>query len=207
MRSRAWATAAASTVLLVGALAGCSSDDPEGGTADPSSPSATDDPSASEPSSSEETSTGPEDATGPRVETQTVVYHLPEDIDWDLDGGGTFASWSPEGSAALWSVFQFEHNEREVKDLEEVARTAFASARREEPATERVENRVVNGVEGWVLEYHGKSSWGRPEFHYEFGAVTGTYYTTFNFNFPKDNAQTRAVIDSLLASIEWKLEE
>lgn len=207
MRSRAWATGVASLAVAASLLAGCGSDDPEEGTADPSSPgssgSTTDDPTATE----ETTSTGPDAASGRRVETQAVVFHLPADIDWDVKGGGTWASWSPENSAALWTVLQFEHNEREVKELDEIARTALSSARREEPATERVDNRVVNGVEGWVLEYHGKNSFGTPEFHYEFGAVTGTYWTTFNFDFPKDNAQTRAVIDSLLASIEWKLEE
>lgn len=206
MRSRAWATAVTSTALLVGVLAGCDSDASGGGTADPSSPSsgaATDDPTATEGS----TPSGPDAASGPRVESQTVVYHLPEGIDWNLDGGGTFAWWSPEGSAAMWSVLQFEHNEREAKELDAIARTNLAGARRENPTTERVENRVVNGVEGWVLEYHGKNSFGSPEFHYEFGAVTGTYWTTFNFDFPQDNPRTRAVIDSLLASIEWKLEE
>lgn len=207
MRSRAWATGVASLAVATSLLAGCGSDDPDDGTADPSSPassaSATDDPTATD----ETSSAGPDVANGRRVETQAVAYHLPADFDWDVKGGGTWASWSPERSAGLWTVLQFEHNEREAKELDEIARTSLGSARRDYPATERVENRVVNGVEGWVLEYHGKTSFGSPEFRYEFGAVTGSYWTTFNFSFPKDNAQTRAVIDSLLASIEWKLEE
>ncbi|NYJ02650.1 hypothetical protein HNR19_003348 [Nocardioides thalensis] len=207
MRSRAWATAAASTVLLVGALGGCSSDDPEGGTADPSSPSATDDPSASEPSSTEETSTGPEAATGPRVETQTVVYHLPEDIDWDLDGGGTFASWSPESSAALWSVHQFEHQDSSPPTLDELARISLRNERGDYPSIERTANREVGGIEGIVLEYDDRNDWGRREFHYEFETVHAGWWVSLGFSFPRDNAQTRQVIDSVLASVEWKLEE
>lgn len=103
-----------------------------------------------------------------------------------------------------WSVFQFEHNEGEPVPLAQVAKSQLTSTRRTYPEVERLDNRDVNGVEGWVLEHHGKNSFGRSEFFYQFGAVHGTWWTTFKFSFPKDDARTRKVIDSVLASVEWK---
>lgn len=206
MRSRAWVTGSATLALVASLSAGCGTDDPEEGTADPSSPAASSEPATDDPSATEEvTPTGPDAATGRRVETQAIVYHLPDGIDWDLDGGGTFASWSPESSADIWVVHQFEHQDNTPPTLDELARTSLRNARSDYPTIERTDDREVNGVEGFVLEYDDRNDWGRREFRYEFTAIHGSWWVAFNFSFPRDDAETREVIDSVLASVEWKL--
>lgn len=211
MRSRAWRTTVAATVLATAALAGCGTDDADGDTPqDPTSPAASS-ADASETTSTESTeptgsteSADPGAATGRRVETQLVAYRLPADIDWNVSMGGRFADWWSDEMVGPWTVSQFEHLDSTPPALDSIASTSLRNLRRDYPSAERLDNRVVNGVEGWVVESNGKNSFGRSIFHYEFGAVHGAGWATLNFEFPKDTPATREVIDSVLASIEWK---
>lgn len=215
LRSRV--CAAALTAALAGAatLAGCDS----GGAEDPAAPTASSD-GSSEPAP-EETGgtdgtggtggtgpaepTAPEAATGPRVETQVVVYHLPADGDWELSEGGTHATWWRDGAAAPWTVAQFEHDERTPPDLEEIADSVLRSERGlYGKGVRRVADRTVGGTTAFALEYRGRNSAGSPEYVYEVGAVNGSWWSTLTFKFPRRTPQARAVIDSVLASVEWK---
>ena len=64
----------------------------------------------------------------------------------------------------------------------------------------RKENRVVNGVEGWVLE--GASD--RAEMVYHWGTVIDGQDVTFFFEYIKAPKDPMKTVDSVLASVRWR---
>jgi hypothetical protein len=65
---------------------------------------------------------------------------------------------------------------------------------------ERGENRVVDGVEGWVIEGASDST----EVIYEFGTFIGGQDVHFTFSFQFAPKDAMAIIDSVLASVHWR---
>lgn len=63
----------------------------------------------------------------------------------------------------------------------------------------RGENRVVDGVEGWVLEGTHKQ-----EVVYEFGTVVDGQHVQFTFSFLKAPKNAMEIVESVLASVQWR---
>ena len=68
-----------------------------------------------------------------------------------------------------------------------------------DPPRKRVDNRTVAGVEGFVLE-----SRTRRGLFYQYGAIYKKAFVSVTFEFPRDNAQADAWVESVLASVEWQ---
>jgi hypothetical protein len=196
MRSRVCIAAAALLGLVV--LAGCSDDDP-GGTAgsDPASTGGSTSSSGTSPSG-----TATEDA-GQQVTTDLATYTLPADRRWHLQRQGQSAAyWPPTGDH--WTVFYSDFVGSQPITADEMAQQDLQSAQSEYPDAETGPDRTVDGVDGWVIQA-SKDAFGDPVFHYRFGAVVhDTDWVTIQFTFPKDTPQTRAVIDEVLGSVQWR---
>lgn len=206
MPSRVLAAGAAAVVLLFAVA--CSSDEssrdrPGSGTSTGSSASSS--PSGS-PSGSASGTPGPSSemtaAGGIQLETMdTLRFRTPTGGSWSQVGSGTrtvtTADYVETGTVTI-SVGEFPTTST---DIEEVAAADVASLSSEQKAANvaRVENRVVNGREGWVLE-------GADADHlfYTFGSINAGAFVTLNFTLPIDLSAPQDLIDSVLASIEWK---
>jgi hypothetical protein len=199
MRSRVCIAA-----LLLVALAGCSDDDPGSGstgsdaTASSSPASASSSPTGSTDPSSSQTSAGAQ-----QVVTDLVTYELPPDRKWHVQRAGQSASyWPPTGDH--WTVFYSDFIGSQPIKADQMAEQDLRSARNEYPDARPASGRTVDGVDGWAIQAT-KDTFGDPVFHYRFGAVVDdTDWVTIQFTFPKDTPQTRAVIDSVLGSVQWR---
>lgn len=194
MPSRVLAAGAAAVVLLL--TAACSSDgsSTDGAAAGPSADVATSTAASPSPEATP--------ATGLQLETKdTLRFRTPAGGSWSQVGSGTrsvtTADYVETGTVTI-SVGEFPTTST---DIEEVARADVASLSSEQVAADvaRVENRVVNGREGWVLE-------GADADHlfYTFGSINAGAFVTLNFTLPIDITAPQDLIDSVLASIEWK---
>jgi hypothetical protein len=83
-------------------------------------------------------------------------------------------------------------------DVEGEADAAWVGRKNDEGAR-RLENRVINGVECWVI------STAREDYRtYEVGGVHNGYQFTIGFEVPSDWPEADQRIEEMLASIEWK---
>jgi hypothetical protein len=188
------------TAVVVGlvALAGCSDDDP-GDASGWSDPGAGGSPSTSRTSSSSTASP----AGGRQVTTDLLSYRLPADRRWHLQREGQSASYWPR-TGDHWTVFCSDFVGSDPITPDRMAREDLQSARHEYPDAEPGPDRTVDGVKGWVVEA-SKDTFGDPVLHYRFGAVVrDSDWVTIQFTFPKDTPQTRAVIDEVLGSVQWR---
>lgn len=195
---------------LLGPLAACSGDSSD---EDPSpSPSSTADASASStpsapsepttPTETEPTEPGVTPAAGPEIgasylDDPVLRVRLPDDLEWRVQPGGDNASANTADGAFV------DIGVRAVAvvpgdDIDDYADRTVARDSPLFPALERAEDREVAGVQGYVAEGTGDG-----KFSYVFGAVNGDAQVDVTFSFPRDDAQARAWIESVLASAEW----
>jgi len=206
MRSRVCIAAAVLMGLAgLAGLTGCSDDDPgdsagPGGSPSGSPPATSPGEPTTPPSSG---SSGATVAPGRQVTTDLVSYSLPADRKWHLQREGQSASyWPPTGDH--WTVFYSDFVGSTPITAEQMARQDLQSARNQYPDAKQGADRTVDGVDGWVIEA-SKDTFGDPVLHYRFGAVVhDTDWVTIQFTFPEDTPRTRAVIDSVLGSVEWR---
>jgi hypothetical protein len=186
--------------LLVAVLAGCSSDSDDPGPSRPTSTSAA--PTTSAPTQTEPPSPTVTPATGPEIvarnldDEPVLRLHLPEDITWRIQPGGDSAS----GENADDDVVDIGTRvlpTRPGDELDEYADLTVDAGSARFPNLERVADREVAGVTGYVAKGEGE------KFSYIFGGIHGDSQVDVTFRFPKDDAQAREWIESSLASVEW----
>ena len=190
MRTRVLQATAGVALTLV-LTSGCGGDEatdgPDG--PDPSVSTSTAQADATE----EESAFGADAATGRKVTLPEVSYRLPQDIRWLRTRDGASAS-SLDG---LRIVFNMSYSS---EDPEEAVRIAIRNSNWSgptEPAEQ--ERRVVDGVEGYVLE-----AVDRRGFFYEYGIVQpGGDNWYFTFEMPDDGPYYRDLVESVLASVTW----
>jgi hypothetical protein len=194
MVSRVWAAAPAAAALVL-ALSGCSSDDDPGsspstdGAGATVSSSGTPEASASATSSTDGAASLP--AGEQRVETEILTYTLPGK-GWYLGRGDNSASRLADD--LVWDFTASRLPGLRGASLDELADLGTAPA-----MAQRADDRTVGGSEGYVIE--GEN--GR-QLYYEFGTIIGDWGVTVEFEGRGDPELTRAWIEFVLASIEWK---
>lgn len=191
------AIAALVGALLVGVLAGCSS----AGEPDPDSS-----PTAASPTGTPSVEPSPEvpdvePASGERAElTTSLTLRVPADGDWYVEGGGSIFATAPVGggtvdigaSDVLADRTSIDDGaSRLIDTLDDIPGLTYRRA----PDT------TAAGVEGWVIEGTGDGQ----RFH-QFGTWRNGRIVTVDFTIHGEvpPALTEELIDSVLASIEWK---
>lgn len=187
-------------VLLVVVLGGCGDDEPGGAnrTPDPSGNSSSDAPSLA----TSETADDIEPATGQQIEINALKMRLFEADDWIIDTLGTTVVALLDGfDEGIPGSFDISGGglASSGTDLEINAKVAVEAAADDRVKSKRVENRVINGVECYVLE--GADDTKRV---YMVGGNHGGYLFDLEFKMPVEWPDSDKLIDSMLASIEWK---
>ncbi|MDE0778688.1 hypothetical protein [Nocardioides sp.] len=189
--------------LLVLALAtGCSSADTteESGSEGPST-SVSPTPVESDPGSPTPEVPEVEPATGERLTVATVErdvfgFNLPEG-EWRLTSSGRIGVL--ETPAGSWNITGGAVDGADGVSLDFLARGERQDFIGLGPKPQRRDDRVVDGIEGYVLE-----AGGRDGLYYQFGSVLGDNWVTVTFEFTEDSPETRGVIESVLASAAWQ---
>lgn len=86
-----------------------------------------------------------------------------------------------------------------ARNLDEVAAAVMVQYEDEKHPPKRVENRVVDGIEGWVITGNHKG-----DLIYEFGTLVGGQDVHFTFDYLHAPKDAMAVIDAVLASVQWR---
>ena len=114
--------------------------------------------------------------------------------------------WEVTGTAASlftlkgpWDVRVYYGKTYPEVSLDDTAAIALRSARRDFETVERIANRTVDGIEGYVLE----GSEGKTMF-YEFGVQHAGAFVALAFDLPVDSSSSRGIVESVLASVEWQ---
>ncbi len=198
MHSRA---AVGVAVLLLG-LSACTSDstvdEPGGPTT--SATSATSSPGSTAPAGP---TTGPTTAAaaGPELVVKDLGppllrLRLPDELDWRIRSGGDAGSADYPGGGSIdvdaVTIVAYPEN-----DLDYYAGITGDLSRSLGSKVERLDDRTVAGVEGFVLEARGDT------FSYTFGAIYGGSLVNLSITTPQDDARTREWIEAVLASAEW----
>lgn len=190
MRSRVGSAVA---VLLLGCAAGCSSEDSSG--TDPG-PTGEPSPTAASSGPSPTPSSSTAAAEGEDVDTPALSYQLPG-RGWRLGRGGYSAS--ADTADSYWTLGIGVHQSFAGDDTDAFAETSLSVAPAMDPPAERLDDRTVDGVEGYVLESSGPDG-----LFYEFGAVVDDQRVYLDFEASRDAPAAREWIDHVLASVVWK---
>lgn len=179
-------------VVLTALLVGCAAD--EDGAEPPTTT-----PSASEPARSETLAAAVEPATGPRLSIEhlgelVATYRAPSP-EWSSTGR-VASKVTGDGSFYLGAGAGITYPEI---SLDDAAQLGLESAARTFAPVERLENRTVDGIEGYVLE-GGRG----PVLYYEFGATYEDSFVTVSLESPVDTPEIRADLESVLASVRWQ---
>ena len=130
-------------------------------------------------------------------------FHLPEDLDWDLDPGDTIAF--AEGPDLEPYEIAVQTNRLLTGDVgrsvDEDFRVADESGR--DTPLKRGENRAIDGVEGWTSETTSAYA-GDPVINYSYGTAVDGYSFEIKFMISKDDPNAHDLIEATLASLEWK---
>ncbi|WP_323792659.1 hypothetical protein [Nocardioides sp.] len=182
----------ATCAVLIAVLAGCSTDEGE-----VAAPTAT--PSASRPTQSEPPAPDVAPATGARLTIEhlgepVATYRAPTEK-W-VSTGRVASKATVDGSFYLGGGAGITYPEISLDDAAELN---LENIERTIAPVERLENRTVDGIEGYVLE-GGKG----PVLYYEFGATYEDSFVTISLESPIDTSKVRADIESVLASVRWQ---
>lgn len=183
-----------------GLATGCSAD--AEGTAEPASTALASESSEPEPTAPDVTpdvTPDVEPATGARL----TIEHLGEPVatyraptkEWSSTGR-VASKATVDGSYYLGAGAGITYPE---VSLDDAAELGLESVERTFAPVERLENRTVDGIEGYVLE-GGKG----PVLYYEFGATYEDSFVTISLESPVDTLEVRADIESVLASVRWQ---
>lgn len=193
MRSRA--IVVATVMLLMGVASGCDSDassEPKGRDA---STAATSPASSPAPSTSP---SGPAPATGPVAELGHLRYRLPEGSRL-LTSGTMHAVGSFHVEHGIYDITGSEQSSDSTLDEAGEIELDTTSSTEEYASYEHTGNRTINGQEVWVIEAKRKD--GRM---YEITGVRGGFQFVVTFMWPASYRPGRDVVESVLATVEWK---
>lgn len=183
-------------LVLALAVAGCSggSDDPE-----PSSASSTPGQELSGSSSETPSHTATvTPATGTAMTSDWLDLRLPADADWIITRNGR-SGHHPGEDGTLSSVLLGSAGEG-FDSLAEVTRTSLSVVRDSRPSARLGENRTVSGVEGITITAEDDRG-----YLYVFDTAVGGSEYSITFQLPVRDAASEAWIESILASVEWKV--
>ena len=187
-------------VVLVLGLTACTNDDPGSGKGTPSSSAA-----GTTGATSETTSTAPETpsvepATGKELSVATVSMRLTDSPGWSVTETAVIvvASLHPDTGGTLNVTVQDAPN-LPGRDTDDKAESFERTLSTEPAAPKRVENRVVDGVDCFVLD-------GRNDdlHHYVVGAVVADRLFLLQFRVPAGLADGDQMIEQMLASVDIK---
>lgn len=195
MRSR---VLVAGAVLLLGAA--CSSTTQDGVEAGAEAPTEQTSAASGSESPSEAPTSSVEPATGPELvasdfDVAVLRFRLPRGK-WEITGEGRsatrFTAEGPTDIGASATTGGF------VDGLGFYAKGELEIRAGDERDPKRVDDRVVQGEEGFVLE--GSNEAGLL---YVFGTIYDESFVVVSFEFPEDTPEARDDIESVLASAEW----
>lgn len=207
MRSRTFALTAVVTLLLAGFVAGCGGDGESD--ADAQAPTAT---ASSAPTASDDSAptTEPDDqdsvapATGRVIVAKGVTdpgitYRVPAEGRWTFSRGGETAGRYDRSGRSVITHGALAFGDVSLDDLAKSAVRSHATS----PTTdvERGENRTIAGSEWYVVEARDP----QRGFEYEVGAIRdadNSHLITFTFS--EETPQARELIESVLATVEWR---
>ncbi|WP_235535948.1 hypothetical protein [Nocardioides sp. Root190] len=179
---------------LATSLVACGDDDPATGPSDPSSNASTE---TGEPSG-DPGEPSAEPATGPELESNNLRMRLFASPDWNVRTLGTLMGASLDSDDGLFEV-RVSGIATTSEDLERDAEIAEENEAIERTSPQRVANRVIQGVELFVLE--GEDDRYRSVV---LGGFHNGYQVNIDIDFPADWPDADALIESMLASVEWK---
>lgn len=183
-------------LLLVLAVAGCSSDDgPDGGPDDSSTAASPTDGATSTSPSGDGSSVAP--ATGKEMSDKYVSFRLPADEDWEVDYGGTVGFLAPPDDRV--SQINIGGAGATIDDLDEAARLGLRSMKDVRPTAKQEDNRTAGGLEGIVLSAEDDRG-----YYYQFVTISAGTHVAIVFDLPRNDAAAHELIDAVLASVEWK---
>jgi len=197
----------ATLLVVAGALAGCTDDDPggrDGGSGgDPTTTAttatattATDAPTASPEATEATQTTEPTPAAGQLLELPTVGMRLVDVPGWDVRQVGTNMSATLDGDQGFFDVAlgNIQTVNPRLDDQATIREELLSST---VPAPKRVANRTFDGVECYVLEGRGKGY-----LSYAVGGVHGGHFFSVEFRVPADWPDGRQWIEQMLASLD-----
>lgn len=192
-------------------LAGCGDSDrlaPQRTPSDPGSSHMPSDPAASAPApttptqpptSEPPTPPGVEPASGRPFNLPSLTGAFPEG--WQVVGETKGSASAGDRNPLTGGFFYFSDLlHLGSRNFDKIVATVLVSYEDEKNPPVRTENRVVDGVEGWVLQGRRDGD----EFHYEWGTVYRGQDIWLTFDYLHAPSDPMAVVDSVLASVEWK---
>lgn len=192
---------AAASALGVLAIGCGDSDEPEAtptasssGAVATSSPSPSGDPTPTDGSSAPTVAP----ADGPAIRLPSLTGAFP--AGWEISDR-TKGSNSAGDSDPLTGGFIFVADIVNIgsTDFDDIVDSVLVNYENRDVKPVRGEDRVVDGVEGWVLEGTHKR-----ELVYEFGTVLDGQFVHFTFTFLNAPRNAMDIIDSVLASVRWR---
>lgn len=186
--------------LLALTLAGCGDDEPSAGPGDAGAPAS---PTSATPSDSATAtpsitpSITPTD--GEEIANDTVSMRLPDEPDWQTAQFATTITAGvlrPDGSMSVSISDIGSTGTDELDDLASAAENTWSD---DDPAPRRVANRVVDGIECYVLEARNDEN-----HRYVVGGDHDGYTFSIDFTVPVDWAEGDDLIEQMLASVDIK---
>lgn len=196
------AAAAVTTAALAWSLSAC-----DRGENDPSpDPAASSAPASDTTSTSADSSSTPSSATvtpadGELVENNTMTYRLPVvegKTPWSTDSLGSTTTSSTLLESGIVDITSSDLKDPDT-DLELDAKVSLRLLAGNRPRPRRVANRVINGVECWVIVGKDKTSYS-----YRIGGLHAGYQFSLLFDVPANWTEADQRIEEVLASIEWR---
>jgi len=195
--------------VLALALSGCGDDPPKGspgpsGSGGSPSTSASPTVSTSESASPSATESASESAptvapaSGPLMRIEGVALNLPAGWEISVPGDRSEGGYDPGGSGGTATIVGGLADPSE--SIEFNAEYALKTAKRDGLKAQRLDNRTVGGVEGWVVTGTSKLI----PLQYQFGTLTGGRSVTIALRWispPPADVQT--IIDSILATVTY----
>lgn len=134
--------------------------------------------STASPASTSSPSSSVAPATGTAMTSDWLDLRLPAEADWNITRNGRSGHHS----------------------LAEVVRSAVSVIRESRPSATQGANRAVAGVEGITVTAEDDRG-----YLYRFDTALGGFEYSISFQFPVRDAASEAWIESILASVAWKV--
>ena len=190
-------------VAVVGALAalaGCSESDDASTTPTPTSSTSVSSQTGSSDPSPSESSSAPsvQPADGPPIRLPSLTGAFPADFEIVKRTRGSNSAGDTD---LLTDCFIFVADVANLgsSDFDEIVDNVLVNYESQDIKPVRGENRVVDGVEGWVLEGTRKR-----QKVYEFGTVVGGQHVQFTFSSLEAPKDFMDIVESVLASVQWR---
>lgn len=182
--------------LLTLTLVGCADDEPSSG---PGDAGASGSPTSATPSGSAPATPSVTPANGEEIANDTVTMRLTDDPDWQTAQFGTTVTAGLLRADGSMSASVSDIGSTGTDELDDLASAAEKTWSNDDPAPRRVANRVVDGVECYVLEA------SNDEAHrYVVGGDHDGYTFSIDFTVPVAWTDGDDLIEQMLASVDIK---